>query len=73
MDIKMTIKEKLIEYMEGHKQRGYDSGFLVQELVSLLNLPYVEVADVLKDNNEFYYDNKCESYIGWKLSKYKII
>ena len=63
-----TLKNKIVKLLEDNKK----SGFYALEISDLLEKPISKVAYELKNNDTFFYD-KNNPYIGWRLAKYKDI
>jgi len=62
------LKNKIVKLLEDNKKSGY----YTLEIAGLLEEPISKVAYELKNNDTFFYD-KNNPYIGWRLSKYKDI
>jgi len=62
------LKNKIVKLLEDNKKSGY----YALEIADLLEEPISKVAYELKNNDTFFYD-KNNPYIGWRLSKYKDI
>lgn len=61
------LKQRIIEIMETCP----NNGSYVAEFASVSEFEEEEIANLLYNDDDFFWDDENEVYIGWRLSKYK--